>query len=376
MPWFSVKLMQNLYWFHMFFALVYYIFALVNRSDSWSYYARSISYSYWFEMYQAGTKFIDFVAYPFTNYLFFTYEMTMVLFAWFGYWGFVYFYCFFKENINFKHKLFGFDIITIFIFLPNMHYWTSSLGKGSIIFWGIGMAMYGLSRLNKRKLLLILGLVIVYHIRPHVFLFMAVAIIAGLFTGRQKVPAYQKFLVIAGSTGALILMYDQIIAFAGLDSENLVESFDQFSSHRSHELSKSAGSGMDISSYPLILKLFTFWFRPLFVDSPNPIGFIVSCENLLYLFLAGKLFQKGAMKFLFKGPALVKTSAIIFLATTFALSGTLSNLGLIIRQKSMIMYFFLFVILAFLDYNKGVLINKRMLALERKKADEVEVATN
>ena len=72
------------------------------------------------------------------------------------------------------------------------------------------------------------------------------------------------------------------MAFAGLDSENLVESFDQFSSHRSTELAK-AGSGIDTSNYPLLLKLFTFWYRPLFVDSPGPVGLIVSFENVFYL---------------------------------------------------------------------------------------------
>ena len=92
----------------------------------------------------------------------------------------------------FKHKIQGVDLITLFIFLPNMHYWTASLGKGAIIFMGLAMATYGLSKVKGRKLALIIGMVLVYHVRPHVFLFMLVGIVVGLFTGRQKIPAIQQ----------------------------------------------------------------------------------------------------------------------------------------------------------------------------------------
>ena len=367
LPWLPLKLMKQLYWFHTLFALVYYVFTIFSRSDSVSYYHNSLAYPHWFAAYTTGTRFIHFLAYPFTNYLFFTYEMMMVLFAWTGYWGFVYFYIVFKENLKFKHKLYGYDLLTLFVFLPNMHFWTASLGKGSFIFFGIAMTMYGLSNLAKRKTALILGLIIVYHIRPHIFLFMAVGILLGIFTGKQKIPFYQKFLVFAGSAAALVLMYDSIIAFVGLDQDNLLESFNKFSSNRASELAK-AGSGIDTSNYPLPLKLVTFWFRPLFIDSPNFIGLIVSVENVLYVLLTWKLFDRKFWGYLKASPVLVKTSAVSFLATSFALSGTLSNLGIIIRQKSMVMYFLLFVIICFMDYKKNLQFERKKRLMERNAA--------
>jgi hypothetical protein len=368
--WVSVQFFKNLYWYHTFFALVYYMMTRTVRSDSRGYFLNSFYYDNWFDAYTTGTVFIHFLAYPFTNYFSFSYEMMMVLFAWFGYWGFVYFYIVFRENTQFKHKLYKYDLITLFCFLPNMHYWTASLGKGGIIFLGIAMAVYGLSRLATRKIALIIGLAIVYHVRPHVFLFMVVGIVLGIFTGKQKIPFYQKFLVFAGSAGALILLYDTIISFVGLDQDNLLESFNQFSTHRAYELSKKAGSGIDTSNYPLIVKLLTFWFRPLFFDAPNLVGLIVSCENVLYIFLTWKLFDKKFWGFLKQAPVLVKTSAVAFLATSFALSGTLSNLGIIIRQKSMVMYFLLFVIICFMDYKKGLWVARK------KKIQQMQEAQN
>lgn len=361
--WFDAKLGSSLYWVHTFFCFVYYIYTLSNRSDSLQYFARTSSeYHDWLLIYTSGTQFIDFIAYPFIK-LGFTYEMMMVLFAWFGYLGFVYFYIFFKENIRFTHKIFGYNLLTVLLFLPNMHFWTVSLGKGSLIFLGLGMAIYGLSRFEKRKIALIAGLAIVYHVRPHVFLFMMIGILVGIFTGRQKVKTWQKILVVVAGAGAMFLLYDKILAFAGLDSDDVVGSFEDFSSGRSSELAKS-GSGIDTSNYPLILKLITFWFRPLFFDAPGVLGIIVSFENLLYVIITARLFKKSFPAFVLKGPALVKTSLIIFLVSSIALSATMGNLGIIIRQKSMVMYFFFFAVLMFLDSEKGKALQQRLL---RKK---------
>jgi hypothetical protein len=357
--WLPLGLLKTLYWYHVLFALIYYIYVQSSASDSVAYFNRALTnYESWMDAYGTGTPFIDFMAYPFVTILGCSYEMVMFLFAWMGYWGFVFFYIVFRENTRHKHTLKGIDLVTLIIFLPNMHYWTASLGKGSIIFLGMGMAMYGLSRLKSRKLHLLIGLLIVYHVRPHVFFIMALGILAGLVTAREKVPLYQKLIVMAGVALAVVYLYDDVMAFANLDSENLFQSFDDLSSHRSVELAK-AGSGIDISGYPLPLKLFTFWFRPLFIDAPGPIGLIVSFENLFYLWLASSAFSVSFIKFMSKSSALVKTSAVAFLATSVALSGTLSNLGIIIRQKSMVMYFFLFILIMFMDYKKSIAINRK-----------------
>ena len=373
--WLDLSLMKKLYWYHTLFALVYYITVMSAPSDSVAYYNNTaLGYSDWFSSYGTSTVFIHFFAYPFIKYLFFSYEMMMLLFAWIGYWGFIYFYIFIKENIQHKHYWKGWDLTTLILFLPNMHYWTASLGKGSVIFLGVALTVYGLSRLTTRKTALILGLLLVYHVRPHIFLVMSVAIILGLFTGRQKIPTYQKFLVFAGSALAVMFLYSKILLFAGLDSENLVGSFDQTSAKRASDLAKS-GSGLDISNYPFVFKLFTFWYRPLFFDSRSIPGLMVSLENLFYIILTGQLFNKKIFKFVKSGSALVKASLVVFLGTSVAMCSTLSNLGLIIRQKTMIMYFLIFIILAFMDYKKEIKIarRQRMMAQNQDSAPLTQI---
>lgn len=365
---FSPSIGWGLFWYHVLFWLIYYGYTLSARSDSKRYFTiTDESYDSWSATYTTGTGFVNFVAYPFVK-LGFTYEMMMLLFAWFGYIGFLYFYAFFKENLVFKHKYQKTDLVNILLFLPNMHFWTASLGKGSLIFLGLGMAIYSLSRLNKRKVSLFLGLLLIYHVRPHVFLFVLLGIVVGLFTGKQKVKTWQKYTVILAASLALVFMYENIIAFVGLDSENVLESFDTFSSTRSKELARTAGSGVDTSNYPLLLKLVTFWFRPLFFDAPGLLGLFVSLENLFYIIVSWNLLNRRFIPFLIKGPALMKTSLVIFVVASVALSTTMSNLGIIIRQKSQVMYFFFFTVLMFLDWKRMQEYKEKAAALMKREA--------
>ncbi|WP_299758426.1 hypothetical protein [uncultured Pontibacter sp.] len=349
-----IKLLNQLYWYHMLFAVIYYIYSIFNPSDSQRYFNRNsidgnLSISY--PPYQTGTGFIDFIVYPFVHELGFSYEMAMILFAWFGYLGFVFFYIFFRENIKETIRVYSFDLVTILLFLPNMHFWTASLGKGSFIFLGIAMFAYALKAPQKRIVSMVLAFIIVYSVRPHMMMFLAVGAVVGYLTGRENIPLYQKLIILGACVAGIFLMYDKILEMASINEEDVVGSFQNFSSNRAELLARS-GSGVDMSNYPLLLKLFTFWFRPLFFDAPGALGLYISAENLLYLLLTLKLIDKSFMKFLKGASSLVKMSLITFISSSVALSFVMSNLGIVIRQKSMVMYFLFFVILAFLEFKK------------------------
>lgn len=371
-------LLSTLFFYHLFFWLVYYLYTLANRSDSKQYYQRSAEWEGdWFFWHVSGSKFIYWVAYPFTHTLGFSYEMTMLLFAFFGFIGFVYFYAFFKENLQTKLKFQGYDLLIVLLFLPNMHFWTASLGKGSLIFMGLGIMTYGISRLGKRIPLALLGGYIVYMIRPHVAFGMIMGAGIGYILGSGKVKPYQKYLAAIGGILISILMYDKVLSFAGIEGDDVLDGFQDRASLQAMRLSTgNIGSAVDMSSYPLPLKLFTFWFRPLFVDAPNALGIFVSLENLLYLFLFAKLLDRSFIRFIVQAPAMVKMSGVVFLSISFAMSFVMSNLGIIIRQKSMIMYFAFFVILAFMDWKKTEEMKaKRKRFEEWKRRKEIRLKT-
>ena len=369
------KKLNLLYLYHLLFYGVYLWYAYNNPSDSHGYFDRVLEYQgNWGDLFGTDTAFIEFFTYPLIS-IGLNYEMIMFIFSWFGYLGFVYAYMFIREKIPINIKVFkSIDLLTLLLFLPNMHFWTASLGKGSAIFLGLMMFSYAIVKPGSRIFLLIFGSVIVYYIRPHVFMFVAVGAVAGYMSGKEKIPFWQKALVFGGLIGGLLLVQDQILAVVGLQgSDNLIEDFESFSDDRAGDLSR-AGSGVDMSAYPLPLKLFTFWFRPLFIDAPNILGLIVSAENLIYLLLFLKMIKKDFIIFIKKSPAIVKMSLVIFFMTSFAMTFVMSNLGIIMRQKSMVMYYIFFVIYYYLadkKYKKII----RLRALKKKREAELNLQT-
>ena len=363
--WFSKSLMNKLFWYHIFFIGVYYTYAVYNPSDSKNYFARPQNPALtWGDSFGTSTTFIDFISYPFINGLGFSYEMMMVLYGYLGFIGFLYAYLFFRENIPIQVKVLNrIDLLTLILFLPNMHFWTASMGKGAPIFMGLMMFSYAIKNPKDRIFTLIFASIVIYFIRPHVFLFVAAGTVLGYMSGREKISLWKKTLIYIGMIGALFIVQDTILGMAGLEnSDNLVTDFENFSEDRAGELSKS-GSGVNMTSYPLTIKLITFWFRPLFFDAPGLLGLIVSMENLVYLLLFFKIVRKGFIKFLRKSPISVKMSLTVFLMSSIAMSFVMSNLGIMMRQKSMVMYFLFFVIYYFLAEKKY----KKIMKMRKKK---------
>lgn len=357
---FDKSLMNKLYWYHLAFFIIYFIYGIYNRSDSLRYYevAEVIS-GEWSELFFTGTRFISFCALPLI-YLGLSFSSVMLIYAWMGYIGFVFAYLYFKENIPIDVKVFGrFDLLTLLLFLPNMHFWTASLGKGSMIFMGLMLFTQAIKFPQKRIVVLVLGAFFIYMVRPHVMLFVLVGVMIGILTGRGKISTGIKVLVLLASIGFLAAASSSILAVAKLEnSENVVDDFQQFTETSAERLESSADSGVSMANYPLPLKLFTFWFRPLFIDSPGIVGLFSSAENLIYLLLFAKIFNKRFTRFIIRAPYMVKMSAIVFLLSSFALTFVMSNLGIIMRQKSMVMYFGFFVIYYFLAQEKWQQIQK------------------
>jgi hypothetical protein len=239
-----------------------------------------------------------------------------------------------------------------------MHFWTASLGKGAVIFAGIGFLVYGLSWPAKRIFHIAFGGFLCYMVRPHILFAILIGMGVGFVLGKEKVPIYQKYLVVFFAIGMSIYVYSDLITYLGYDPNNLVESFEEESALNRGRL-QSSGSGVDMGSYSMPMKLFTFWFRPLFIDSPNLLGIAISFENALYIYMFSKIVRKDFLTYIKVAPAMVKMSAVVFISISISMTFVMSNLGIIIRQKSQIMYFMLFVVVAFMDWQKTTRIKKR-----------------
>lgn len=345
--------LKKLFWYHLFLSFVYYIYAVFNPSDSNNYYRKVIGYYRgfeWSDFYGTSTTFIEWTGYPFIHYLGFSYEAMMALFAFFGFLGFVYFFKFFREHIRFKNTLWGYDLLSLFFLLPNLHFWSGSFGKGSFIFLGLALLFYGLNNIPKRYVVLFFGALITYHIRPHILLVILVSGVIGFTFSSKGVGWGLKIVMIAIATGAFFYIYQDVLQMVGLEEDTLLtEGLDM--SNRARELS-SATSGLDITQMSIPEQLFTFLFRPLFFDAPGMLGIIVSFENVFLLLVTLYFLFKGGIMYIIRGDFLVKTAFFSFITVSIALAQISGNLGIAIRQKSQIMMLLLFVILRFYDDQK------------------------
>ncbi len=364
----NVSLLQKLFFYHIGLALVYYMYALFNPSDSNAYFFKIVTQfrgSTWGSYYGTSTTFIEFLGYPFVHFLNFNYESCMALFAFFGYLGFVFFYIFFRENIKFEHKFLGLDLLTIFMLLPNLHFWSSSLGKGSVIFMGIGLFFFGISRIQSRWFAILLGGFIIYHVRPHIMLVILVSSAIGFMFSTKGVSILLRVLFLIAVSVVFYIIFSDVLKMVGIDEEELLTNGLDLS-NRARELT-NATSGVDINSYSLPVQVFTFLYRPLFFDGPGILGFIVSMENVFYLIVTLRILNSKGIKFLFTGNALIKTAFLSFITASIALAQISGNLGLAIRQKSQIFILLLFVILSFEDIKTATAVKRAEQARVRKK---------
>lgn len=327
---------------HITLSVTYSVYALSSASDSRKYFKVSSRTENWIDLFDTGTSFVSFLAWPFTKFLGMSYYPAMICFSFMGLIGIMLLYLAVKEHavkIRGEVKLIGFT--ELLFLLPNMHFWTSSIGKGSVITLGLGIFFWGLSRFNKRPHFIILGALIVYFVRPHIMLAILMAVVIGLLFTNSGIKNFVKWSLFLVSVTIFFLISDNVLEFAEVTDLNIFDS-DELQD-RASSLAR-ANSGIDLSSYSLPMKLFAFWFRPLFFDANNLVGMIVSFENLFYLYLFYLLFVYGFF-YWSKLNGWNRICLFAFLLCSLALSQISGNLGIALRQKAQIMPL-LFIVIA------------------------------
>jgi hypothetical protein len=275
----------------------------------------------------------------------------MLIFAYLGLNGVVLFYLAAKENIPLFNKLgnTSYSLIEWVFLLPNIHFWSSSIGKGPTMLFGIGMIIYGLSRFNRRILYIIIGSLFVFQIRGHILFLIIVGSGVGLFFTVKGVRWYYKGLMILAVVLVTFFTVDDMGKYTGRNDLDVTQS----TKFQKRALSNtSATSGVNLANYNQAQKLFTFWYRPLFVDAPGLLGIIVSFENILYVFFTIGIIRYGIPNWKHWN-GWFRISFFIFIFGSIALAQIAGNLGIAMRQKAQIMPLFFILYCKAMSY-KGV----------------------
>ncbi|WP_235893439.1 hypothetical protein [Litoribacter populi] len=240
-------------------------------------------------------------------------------------------------------NVFGIGIWPNILLLPSLHFWSSGIGKDSLVFLFLVMFFYGIRDLRKYVVLVAISALLIYHVRPHVA-FIVLFSAAMMLLLDSKLHFSYKLIFFAVAILGFVFIYGEVMIFLKieeLNTENVEELFNKTSVNLSY-----GGSFVDMSGYPYPLKVFTFLFRPLFFDAHNFSSLLNSVENLICLILVVHVGMKTNLFQAYKkSPNAIKVMLMTFIIATLAFAGSLSNFGIMVRMKNMTFIFFLFFLL-------------------------------
>ena len=350
---------------------VYLFHFIVCISSVWLFYTGGDAKAYWlfpkamtyeqvwgnFVSNPRPTQFLDLINYFPTNVLGLSFFSGMIIYSFFGFWAFLLIMLTIKEFIPDLSqlqgvKLMGLPVYPFVFFLPNMHFWSVAIGKDSVLFFSVSAILYALANVKKRWLYLVFAAAAGYYLRPHVLLFLAAGY-GMAYILSTKLNLFQKILFASVASVIFFPLLNNVLDFARIE-ELSTEHLDDFSSSKSAALSK-AGSGIDMSNYPYPLKVLTFLFRPFFFDVNGIPAVIASVENLIQVFFFYFFLKNKSLKFIVKANLIIRTSFFYFVIGALAFAPVMGNLGIIIREKNMLMPAFLIFILASVKYKMNTI---------------------
>ena len=306
-----------------------------------------------------GTYFLYAINYFPSNLLGLSYFTGTMLYSLLGFIGLVYFYVITVEFIPHNSKFRKYNLFPLVFYMPMLHFWSAGVGKDTLLFFCIGIFVYATIKPLARIPLLVFSLGFSYFLRPHITLFMVVAFGLAYISG-SKISGFQRILFSAIMISVAVAILPTVMSFAKVE-EASVESFEEFSENKADLLSRgSAGSRIDISSYPFPLKVFTFLYRPLFFDVNGLPALIASFENIILLILSYKALKNNPIKTFRGAPFAIKGLVYFLIVGTLALCQSLGNLGIMIRMRNMFLPGLLIFILWSFSYQQQLVIERQI----------------
>ncbi len=344
-----------LFFWHTLFCFLYFYYSLTNGGDSIVYYQRAISD----ELIDInfGTSFVVILTRFFTN-IGFSYLDLFLINNFIGYVGLLAFSSTIKYATDYKSKITK-TLGWILILLPSVSFWTVALGKDSIAFMAVGLALWSSLDFKRRKFLLLFSIFSMFLVRPHMGAIMAISFVFALIFDK-KTSLYVKIFLGLVSVVSTALIIPIMLNYIGLGDAEELSDVDQYVDKRQNS-NLSGGSSVDISSMSLPMQMITYLFRPLPFEAHSMFALLASLDNIILLLL----FLLGVKALIQKNRPSIDSSRIFlwiyFYFSLIILASTTANLGIAMRQKWMFMPCVIFLLLSIIDSKKINFINGKKI---------------
>ena len=357
-----LPILNKLALFHFLLGIAYFFTTNNGGGDAWGHWrvAKLMSYDQFVLGLSAGegTEFMRSFNYIPANLLGMSFLSNTMFYSMLGSFGITYFFLIAARSVPYNVIIKGYVLFPLIFFLPNLHFWSSGVGKDTVLFLCIGMFVYALMDPFKRIPLIVIAVLLSMAIRPHITLFLMVGFgLAYIFGG--KVSPAQRFIFSAAMIGVGLAILPSVMEFAKIE-EASAEGFDKFAQGKAAVLSRAhTGSAIDISSYPFPLKVLTFWFRPALFDVRNLNGLIAALENLLLLIVFIKAMRTSPIRAFKAAPFVIKGLVIFLVVGTLAFSQSMGNMGIMIRMRNMFLPGMIIYLMWIFSYEQQLLRNRR-----------------
>ena len=246
----------------------------------------------------------------------------------------------------------------IIIFFPTLNLWTSAIGKDAITFTCLNLIIFSFLKIKNRSLTLLLSSLIVSLIRPYVgiILFICLAI---TFSRNLNLPFIYKLLIRLLLISGIILINSfnsKFLQLGNLQNYDFFKIMDYYA-----EITAIGENAIDANSLNIPMKIFSFMFRPFFIDANGLYQLLMSFENMILILFIFYTFTKISKTFKFQNLIMTPLSlfSIIYIPTTWLLyANTMMNLGSANRYKLMIIPLLIPLILVLSNNSKYLPLNK------------------
>jgi len=222
----------------------------------------------------------------------------------------------------------------LLLFLPGLHFWSVAIGKDAPMFMAISMATWASLKIHRRALWFIVALVFMTLIRSHIAAMALFSMLVALLLNRELSTAARTGLLIAGATIFAIVLTEAKLSLQldTLDVRTISDFVD-----RNQGYGETHGAD-NLESLPFPFKVLTLLFRPLFFDAPGFMGFVISFENVFFLYIFGYIALSWRTVIGLIRPVYYLGFCLLFaFVVIIALAAVSYNIGLGQRQKMMAM---------------------------------------
>lgn len=337
------RLAIGLYFWHTIFSMFYLVYSLLNSADSTGYFIFSQDFS---GVPALGTSAVTFLTALFTQGLNLSYGGVFLVFNIFGFIGMLALASVVLELTRDSSRNVRL-LALIILLLPGLSFWNASIGKDALTFFAACLACWVSMDLIRRFPGMILAVLVMLVARPHIAAILLVAFSSTIIiSGRVSVMIRGLLILVTIPTAVYALLVTQTyVGLEGVDSVSLVLDYVE----QRQGYNTEGGLGIDIASMSLQVRMFTYLYRPLFIDGGGFFGLVISIENSILLMIslaAAYLWCKRRKSAL---PGFTWWFLVIFsLMSWFVLSNITANLGIALRQKWMFMPMIIIVCLSYI----------------------------